>query len=77
MPHVIVKLWPGKSDAQKTRLAEEIAQSLRSVMGSGDAAISIGIEEIAPEEWTEKVYEPDIRDKWDTLLKTPGYGPRA
>ena len=24
MPHVIVKLWPGKSEEQKTRLAEEI-----------------------------------------------------
>ena len=23
MPHVIVKLWPGKSEQQKTRLAEE------------------------------------------------------
>ena len=25
MPHVIVKLWPGKSDQQKTLLAEKIA----------------------------------------------------
>jgi len=24
MPHVIVKLWPGKSGKQKTRLAEAI-----------------------------------------------------
>ncbi len=23
MPHVIVKLWPGKSEQQKTRLAEK------------------------------------------------------
>ena len=25
MPQVIVKLWPGKSEQQKTRLAEAIA----------------------------------------------------
>jgi len=24
MPHVIVKLWPGKSEQQKARLAEKI-----------------------------------------------------
>ena len=26
MPHVVVKLWPGKSEDQKTRLAEQIAR---------------------------------------------------
>jgi len=26
MPHVIVKLWPGKSEQQKTRLAEAITK---------------------------------------------------
>ena len=29
MPHVIVKLWPGKSEQQKTRLAEAITQCER------------------------------------------------
>lgn len=24
MPHVIVKLWPGKSDAQKQQLADDV-----------------------------------------------------
>jgi len=28
MPHVIVKLWPGKSEQQKARLAEEIAKDV-------------------------------------------------
>jgi phenylpyruvate tautomerase PptA (4-oxalocrotonate tautomerase family) len=26
MPHVMVKFWPGKSEQQKIRLAEEIAK---------------------------------------------------
>jgi phenylpyruvate tautomerase PptA (4-oxalocrotonate tautomerase family) len=26
MPHVIVKLWPGKSEQQKARLSEEIVK---------------------------------------------------
>jgi len=27
MPHVIVKLWPGKSEEQKVRLAEGIVKN--------------------------------------------------
>jgi len=27
MPHVIVKLWPGKLEEQKAKLAEELATS--------------------------------------------------
>jgi hypothetical protein len=26
-------------------------------------------------DWTEKVYKPDIQDKWDKLYKKPGYNP--
>ena len=28
MPHVIVKLWPGKSERQKARLSEEIVKDV-------------------------------------------------
>ena len=28
MPHVIVKLWPGKSEQQKIRLAEAIVKDV-------------------------------------------------
>jgi 4-oxalocrotonate tautomerase len=33
MPHVVVKLWPGKSEAQKARLAKNIAQDVMEVLG--------------------------------------------
>ena len=77
MPHVIVKLWPGKTDAQKAQLAAEITRSIETIMGSGAASISVALEEVAPDDWTAQVYEPEIRGKWDTLLKRPGYGPKA
>jgi hypothetical protein len=44
MPHVIVKLWPGKSEQQKARLAEEIVKDVMDVFpqaitaGNVDAA---------------------------------------
>lgn len=34
MPHVVVKLWPGKSEQQKKRLAQEITDSVRSRLWS-------------------------------------------
>ena len=36
MPHVIVKLWPGKSEEQKTRLAERITKDVMDVLKYGE-----------------------------------------
>jgi phenylpyruvate tautomerase PptA (4-oxalocrotonate tautomerase family) len=34
MPHVVVRLWPGKSEQQKIRLAEEIVKDVIDVHGA-------------------------------------------
>lgn len=73
MPHVIVKLWPGKSDQQKTGLAEKIAKDVMDVLNYGGEAVSVSFEEVEPEDWKENVYKPDIQEKWDKLYKKPGY----
>ena len=43
MPHVIVKLWPGKSDQQKTRLAEAITKNVMDILHYGDESVSVAI----------------------------------
>lgn len=73
MPHVIVKLWPGKSEQQKTQLAEQITESVMSVLGYGDESVSVAFEEVAPGDWGEKVYQPDIVNTPGKLYKQPGY----
>ena len=75
MPHVIVKLWPGKSEQQKARLSEEIAKDVMKVLNYGEESVSVAMEEVKPEDWVEKVYKPDIQDKWAKLYKKPGYDP--
>ena len=75
MPHVIVKLWP-KPEAQKRKLAEAITQAVMTQLGYGEDAVSVSIEEVAPADWTAKVYEPDIRGGAGKLYKKPGYTPR-
>lgn len=75
MPHIIVKMYTGRTEEQKRNLCKAIAQAVSETTGAPDSAISIGIEEFSPEEWPEKVYKPDILDKEDYLFKKPGYNP--
>jgi 4-oxalocrotonate tautomerase len=75
MPHVIVKLWPGESEQKKARLAEAITKSVMEIFHYGEESVSVSMEEIKSRDWVEKVYNPDILEKWDTLYKKPGYDP--
>lgn len=73
MPHVIVKLWPGKSEQQKTRLAAAMTNDVMDILQEGDEAVSVAFEEVKVQDWAKIVYKPDIKDKWDKLYKKPGY----
>jgi len=74
MPHVIVKLAAGKSDAQK-ELTAAIVRETAGILDYGVDAVSVSLEELTATDWFEQVYEPDIRGKWSTLTKQPGYEP--
>ena len=75
MPHVIVKLYPGRSEQQKRRLAEEIVKNVVAIAKCGEESVSVAIEEIKSEDWAEKVFRPDILDNPERLYKKPGYNP--
>lgn len=74
MPHVIVKLWPGKSREQKQRLTDAIVESVTGILNYSEESVSVALEEVAPTDWTVKVYTPDIAERWGSLSKKPGYG---
>lgn len=73
MPHVIVKLWPGKSEEQKARLAQRISQAVMDVLDYGEESVSVAMEEVKSSDWSKQVYQLDIKAKWDKLYKKPGY----
>ena len=73
MPHVIVKLWPGKSEQQKARLAEKIVEDVTTVLNYGEESVSVAFEEVEPQDWAAKVYKPDIVRHSERLYKKPGY----
>lgn len=73
MPHIIVKLWPGKSEGQKQEMTNKIVEAVTSSLDYGDESVSVALEEIAPSDWKEKVYQPDILSAMSQLYKKPGY----
>ena len=75
MPHVIIKLHPGRSEKQKSELAEKIVEDVVNIVKCEEKVISVSFEEVKPEDWYEKVYEPDIQNKQNQLIIKPGYGP--
>jgi 4-oxalocrotonate tautomerase len=75
MPHVIVKMYPGRTEEQKKKLVKAITDSIIKIIAVDEKVISIAVEDVSPEEWAEKVYLPDILEKKDTLYKKPGYNP--
>lgn len=75
MPHVIIKLLAGRSEEQKTRLAEEVTKAVMAGTNCAEQAVSVSIQDIAKDDWVERVYKPDIVGQADTLYKKPGYDP--
>jgi len=75
MPHVIVKLLAGRSEQKKADIAAEITKAVMATADCADTSVSVSIEDIAPDDWVEQVYKPDIVAKPDLLYKKPGYNP--
>ena len=77
MPHVIIKMYSGRTEEQKKKLGEEVAKAVMASTGNREESISVSVEDIAPSDWTDKVYKPDIENGPGKLYKRPGYGPLA
>ncbi len=75
MPHIIVKLYPGRTEDQKNQLAAKIVKDVVEILGCEEKVVSVAFEEVDPKDWPEKVYKPDILEKKDNLYIEPGYNP--
>jgi 4-oxalocrotonate tautomerase len=75
MPHVILKLAVGRSEETKAQIAEAITQVVMAHAHCDESAVSVAIEDVAPADWAEKVFRPEIAGNWEKLYKKPGYDP--
>jgi 4-oxalocrotonate tautomerase len=69
MPHIIVKLYPGRSEEAKRALADKINQAVIDVLKIPGEVISVGIEEVAKEAWNEQVNKVDVFPKQSSIYK--------
>ncbi|AJE49216.1 tautomerase family protein [Celeribacter indicus] len=75
MPHVNVKMMPGRDDALKRRLAEAITRTVTEVLGAAESSVSVAIEDVPGRDWKDAVYVPEIVNRPETIFKEPGYDP--
>ena len=73
MPHVCIKLYPGRTLDQKRALTDRIVQAMADTIGAKDINISVCFEEVESADWDEAVVKPDIAEKLDCVVKLPGY----
>ncbi len=75
MPHIIVKLYPGRSEHQKQELTKKIVKNVVDIAECKETSVSVAFEEIQKSDWPQKVYQTDIIDGPGILYKKPGYNP--
>ena len=73
MPHIVVKLYKGRSEAQKQKIAAEITRAIIRSADCSEESVSVSIEDVLPADWDREVFEPEIAGRTGTLYKKPGY----
>ena len=71
MPYIAIKGYP-KDDETKKKVVEKINDIFIEYWGCPKEAISISIEEYAPEIWEEKVVKPEIKTNLDKMMILSG-----
>lgn len=73
MPHVDIKCFSGRTDEQKRRCAEKVAEDISEILGCELSSVSVAIKDIEEENWKEEVWDKHILTDKDYLYKEPGY----
>ena len=71
MPYIAIKGYP-KDEETKKKVVDEINEIFKREWGCPPGAISISVEEIAPEEWEDKVVKGEIEGKKDKMFILSG-----
>ena len=72
MPHIVVKLWPGRNEEIKANLAKKIADAVVEELKVDIGDVSVAIEEVNRSDWGEQIYKREIKDNLNLYVK-PDY----
>ena len=67
MPYVSIKAYP-KDEETKKKVVDKINQLFLEEWGCPQGALTVSLEEIAPDEWDEKVLKAEIEPKKDNIM---------
>lgn len=73
MPHIDIKCYPGRTDAQKKQLADRIAQDVAEIFETEEGVVSVAIQDIPAQEWKERVWDQEIVPRQEFLYRKPEY----
>ena len=71
MPYINIKAWP-KDQETKEKLVNKINEAFLEIWGCPQEAITIGIQEIAPDQWEDTVVKPEITPNADKMMILAG-----
>ena len=71
MPYIAIKAYPKDAEIKK-KVVDEINEVFMKYWGCPQEAISISMEEFAPETWEEKVVKPEIETNIDKMMILSG-----
>ena len=71
MPYIAIKAYP-KDEETKKKVVDEINEVFLKYWGCPKEAISISVEEFAPDTWEDKVVTPEIKPNVDKMMILSG-----
>lgn len=72
MPHVTIKLYPGRNDEVKKKLAEKIALEVADGLQVRSGSVSVAFEEVSQEDWKD-IYIKEIVNNMENIYRRPDY----
>lgn len=71
MPYISIKAFP-KDEATKKKVVDQINEIFLNTWGCPQEAITISLEEVAPEDWNVKVRDSEIGQSQDKMMILDG-----
>jgi len=71
LPYIAIKSFP-KDQATKELLVDKINEVFLEVWGCPQQAITISLEDVAPEDWEKKIVQPEIEPNMDNMMILAG-----
>ena len=72
MPHITVKMYPGRGKELKQRVSDELTKALVNALGIPETAVSDSIQDVEKEKWDETVVQTEIVRNPECVFKKPG-----